>query len=152
MRHEIASESRRHYAAFALFNQAMADHLGLHATDVQCLSLLALEAEPQTVGQIAQLTGLTSGSATRLVDRLERAGLARRWPDPTDGRRARVKLTDSVEGEVANAWDEPGEAFAAVLTGYGEAELRLIRDYLQRAAQVGRTQADRLRNSPDLWG
>lgn len=146
MRAEVAAESRRHYAAFALFNQAMADHLGLHATDLQCLSLLALEPEPQTVGQIAELTGLTSGSATRLVDRLERADLARRRRDPSDGRRTRVELTDRVASEVANAWDKPGEAFAAILARYRADDLRIIRDYLQRTAEVGRTQADRLRS------
>ncbi|MFJ5309984.1 hypothetical protein [Streptomyces sp. NPDC088350] len=53
-----------------MFNQAVADRLGLHPTDLQCLNLLTLEAGPVTTGRIAELTGLTTGSATRLVDRL----------------------------------------------------------------------------------
>ena len=150
MREEITAESRRHYAAFAFFNQAMADYVGLHPTDLQCLSLLALESEPQTVGQIAKLTGLTSGSATRLVDRLERAGLARRRADPTDARVARVELTALVNDEIASAWDGPGQAFGAVLARYNADELRTIRDFLQRTGEVGRMQAHELRSQNRL--
>lgn len=46
----------------------MADHLGMRLTDLQCLGPLSLEPEPLSTGEIAKLTGLTLGSATRLVD------------------------------------------------------------------------------------
>ncbi|BFO14235.1 hypothetical protein SHKM778_06230 [Streptomyces sp. KM77-8] len=68
---ELGVVSRRYVAAYALFHQAPADHLGLHPTDVQCLNLLTLEGGPVTTGRVAELTGLTTGSATRL-----RAGFA----------------------------------------------------------------------------
>ena len=41
---ELAITSRRYMASYALFNQAVADHLRLHPTDLQCLNLLGLEA------------------------------------------------------------------------------------------------------------
>ncbi|WP_240512949.1 MarR family transcriptional regulator, partial [Streptomyces griseoruber] len=69
---ELSVVSRRYVASYALFNQALADRLGLHPTDLQCLNLLTLEPDPVTAGRVAELTGLTTGSATRLVDRLER--------------------------------------------------------------------------------
>ncbi|WP_251021926.1 MarR family winged helix-turn-helix transcriptional regulator [Streptomyces sp. ISL-98] len=71
----------------------MAEHLGLHPTDLQSVSLLALEPGPRTTGEIAEVTGLTSGSATRLVDRLQKAGLAERHPDAHDRRKMLVSLT-----------------------------------------------------------
>ena len=40
-----------------------------------------------TVGRIGELTGLTTGATTRLVDRLEQAGFVRRVADPADRRR-----------------------------------------------------------------
>ncbi|WP_246430549.1 MarR family winged helix-turn-helix transcriptional regulator [Streptomyces rectiverticillatus] len=141
----IKEESRRHYAAWTLLNQTMADHLGLHPTDLQCLSLLAMEREPLSTGEVARLAGLTPGSATRLVDRLEKAGLVERHADPGDRRRALVALAPAAQSRISAAWDVPGGAFMAVLDGYGDEELAVIGDYLRKGAEVGRTQAERLR-------
>ncbi|MGW2149729.1 MarR family winged helix-turn-helix transcriptional regulator [Nonomuraea bangladeshensis] len=140
----IMDESQRHYAAYVLFNQALADHLRIHSTDLQCVALLDLESGPVSTGEIARLTGLTPGSATRLVDRLERAGLVERRPDPADRRRALVALAPSARERISAAWERPGQAFAEVLDRYDDAELDVIADYLRRAAEVGRAQADRL--------
>ena len=90
---ELAGVSRRYIASYALFNQAVADHLGLHPTDLQCLNLLTLEGGPVTSGRIAEMTGLTTGSATRLVDRLEKAGYVVRERDVQDRRRVLVLAT-----------------------------------------------------------
>ncbi|MET7465572.1 MarR family transcriptional regulator [Nonomuraea sp. NPDC005501] len=147
-RHEllerIIAESQRHYAAYALFNQAMADRLGLHPTDLQCVALLDLEAGPVSTGHIARLTGLTAGSASRLVDRLEKAGLAVRESDPEDRRRSLVRLAPGVRERIGQAWDTPGRAYGEVLRSYTDAELELIADYLRRATQVGFDQARHL--------
>ncbi|MFF7729352.1 MarR family winged helix-turn-helix transcriptional regulator [Streptomyces sp. NPDC008001] len=141
----IKEESRRHYAAWTLFNQAMADHLGLHPTDLQCVSLLAMEREPLSTGEIARLAGLTPGSATRLVDRLEKAGFVERRADPADRRRALVALAPEATARISEAWEIPGGAYRAVLDGYADEELALIGDYLCKASEVGRAQAERLR-------
>ncbi|MDI2126811.1 MarR family winged helix-turn-helix transcriptional regulator [Yinghuangia seranimata] len=141
---QVADDSQRHYADYMLFNQAMADHLGLHPTDLQCVSLLDLESAPVSVGDVARLTGLTSGSATRLVDRMVKAGLVERHPDPHDRRRQLVALAPEARARIGAAWDEPGRAFVAVLDSYSDDELRLIADYLRKAAAVGRDQAARL--------
>ncbi|KJY43166.1 MarR family transcriptional regulator [Streptomyces sp. NRRL B-1568] len=145
----IADESRRHYAAWTVLNQALADHLGLHPTDLQCLNLLCLDAEPLTAGGIAKLTGLTPGSATRLVDRLEKAGLVERRTDPADRRRALVALAPDAMARMGAAWEAPGQAFREVLSGYTDEELAVIGDYLGRVTGVGRAQAERLgRHAP----
>ncbi|MFG2996642.1 MarR family winged helix-turn-helix transcriptional regulator [Streptomyces sp. NPDC048340] len=140
----IVTESQRHYADYSLFSQAMADHLGLHPTDLQCVGLLDLEPGPVSTGDIARLTGLTSGSATRLVDRLVKAGVVERQSDPNDRRRSLVALSPAARARIGAAWDTPGRAFGAVLEGYSDSELAVIGDYLHRAAEVGRAQAKRL--------
>ncbi|CAL9330170.1 MarR family winged helix-turn-helix transcriptional regulator [Streptomyces sp. enrichment culture] len=141
----VTVTARRHHAAYTLFNQAMAEHLGLHPTDLQCVSLLALEPGPCTTGEIAQLTGLTSGSATRLVDRLQKAGLAERHPDPHDRRKTLVGLTRGRTPEVEAAWGAPGRAFAQALEDFTDDELAVIERYLRRTTDVGTEQAARLR-------
>ncbi|MFF0311987.1 MarR family winged helix-turn-helix transcriptional regulator [Streptosporangium sp. NPDC004379] len=140
----VVGESQRHYAAYTLFNQAMADRIGLHPTDVQCIALLDLEPGPVTTGEIARLTGLASGSASRLVDRLKKAGFVRRLPDPNDRRRALVALVPDAAGRIEEAWDVPGRAFGAALDHYTDEQLEVIADYLHRTAEVGREQARRL--------
>ncbi|MBW5481521.1 MarR family winged helix-turn-helix transcriptional regulator [Streptomyces bambusae] len=140
----VVTESQRHYAEYSVFNQAMADHVGLHPTDMQCVALLDLEPGPVSTGDIARLTGLTSGSATRLVDRLVKAGIVERRADPHDRRRSLVTLAPSARTRIAQAWETPGQAFGAVLASYSDAELSVIADYLHRTAEVGRAQARRL--------
>ncbi|WP_404959996.1 MarR family winged helix-turn-helix transcriptional regulator [Streptomyces sp. 147326] len=145
----IVTESQRHYADYSLFNQAMADHVGLHPTDMQCVALLDMEPEPVSTGDIARLTGLTSGSATRLVDRMVKAGIVQRHADPNDRRRSLVSLSPEARERIGAAWDTPGRAFGAVLESYSDAELNVIADYLHRAAEVGRAQAKRLTSGED---
>ncbi|WP_343948992.1 MarR family winged helix-turn-helix transcriptional regulator [Nonomuraea longicatena] len=144
---ELMAESQRHYAAYSLFNQAMAEHLGLHPTDLQCVALLDLEPGPVTTGELAALTGLTPSATSRLVDRLEKAGFVVRHTDPGDRRRALVSLVPRTCAAVAEAWEVPGRAFAEVLGDYDDDQLQLIADYLRRAADVGREQARRLSDS-----
>ncbi|MEV7416513.1 MarR family transcriptional regulator [Streptomyces sp. NPDC089919] len=141
----VTATARRHHAAYTLFNQAMAEHLGLHPTDLQCVSLLALEPDPRTTGEIAELTGLTSGSATRLVDRLEKAGLAERHTDPHDRRKMLVTLTRGRTPEIEAAWDTPGKAFDQALEDFTDDELTVIERYLRRTTDVGTEQTARLR-------
>ncbi|WP_060180393.1 MarR family winged helix-turn-helix transcriptional regulator [Streptomyces sp. IMTB 1903] len=140
----IVTESQRHHADYSLLNQAMADSVGLHPTDMQCVALLGMEPGPVSTGDIARLTGLTSGSATRLVDRLVKAGIVERRTDPNDRRRSLVSLSPEARERIGAAWDTPSRAFGAVLESYSDSELAVIADYLHRAAEVGRTQAKRL--------
>ncbi|MBL1081747.1 MarR family transcriptional regulator [Streptomyces actinomycinicus] len=145
---ELGVVSRRHLAAYVLFNQAVADHLGLHPTDVQCLSLMTAEPEPLTVKQIADMTGLTTGSATRLVDRLERGGYVTRTPDRQDRRRVLVTPVPERVARVGAVWDELGHGWQAILEDHTDAELRTIIQHMRRASALSHTQIERLRTMP----
>lgn len=48
-----------------------------------------------TPGKLARRQGLSTGAMTNRIDRLERAGLVRRLPDPDDRRSTLVELTDA---------------------------------------------------------
>lgn len=70
----------------------------LDGWEFDVLSALRRSGEPYrlTPGALVQQTLVTSGTMTNRVDRLERRGLARRGPDPSDRRGVLVQLT--VEG------------------------------------------------------
>src|SRR4051812_9863875 len=114
---ELSSVSRRYMASYALFNQAVADRLGLHPTDLQCLNLLTLEAGPVTTGRVAELTGLTTGSATRLVDRLERAGYVVRERDSEDRRRGLGATVPEKIAEFGRMWNRLGGGWVTLFCG-----------------------------------
>lgn len=92
---ELLGEVRRSQAATARFDHAVAEALGVNPTDMACIDLLDREG-PVTAGRLAASTGLTTGAMTAALDRLERAGYARRVRDPGDRRRVVVELTDRV--------------------------------------------------------
>ncbi|WP_411084419.1 MarR family winged helix-turn-helix transcriptional regulator [Streptomyces sp. cmx-18-6] len=148
LREELSTESRRYLAAYVLFNQAVADHLGLHPTDVQCLSLLTADPGPRTVKQIAEMTGLTTGSATRLVDRLERGGYVVRVPDRQDRRRVLVTPVPDRIARVTEVWDDLGPAWESLLDDHGEDELEVITRHMRRAYELSHAQMRHLRSLP----
>lgn len=141
---ELNRVSRQYLAAYVLFNQAVADRLGMHPTDVQCLNLLTLEAEPRTTGQIAELTGLTSGSATRLVDRLERAGYVRRERDAHDRRKVLVRVDEDNLAEFGRLWAELSEGWDTIFDDYTEKELSLLVRHMRRTVELSAVQRKRL--------
>ncbi|GAA4030740.1 hypothetical protein GCM10022232_90810 [Streptomyces plumbiresistens] len=142
---ELSTVSRRHMASYALFNQAVADHLGLHPTDLQCLNLLTLEGGPVTTGRVAELTGLTTGSATRLVDRLERAGYVVRQRDAADRRRVLVATVPERIAEFGRVWDRLGGGWSALFDDLDESQLGLLVDHMRRTTEFSAAQVARLR-------
>ena len=86
------------------FGQGVAERLGLAAPDVEVLTALSVEGA-MTVGRIGELTGLTTGATTRMVDRLEQAGFVRRVPDPGDRRRVIVEPAGDRATAIARAYD-----------------------------------------------
>ncbi|MFG2516575.1 MarR family winged helix-turn-helix transcriptional regulator [Streptomyces sp. NPDC048584] len=143
---ELGVVSRRYMAAYALFNQALADHLGLHPTDVQCLNLLTLEGGPVTTGRVAELTGLTTGSATRLVDRLERAGQVVRERDAGDRRVVLVAVVPEKAAEFGRVWERVGGGWFALFDDLDDGQLALFIDHMRRTTEFGAEQAARLRS------
>jgi len=142
---ELAGVSRRYIASYALFNQAVADHLGLHPTDLQCLNLLTLERGPVTSGRIAEMTGLTTGSATRLVDRLEKAGYVVRERDVQDRRRVLVATVPERIAEFGRMWDRLGGGWSALFEELDDAELAVVIGHMRRTVEFGAQQVARLR-------
>ncbi|MGW2745082.1 MarR family winged helix-turn-helix transcriptional regulator [Streptomyces sp. NPDC001450] len=142
---ELSVVSRRYMASYALFNQAVADRIGLHPTDLQCLNLLTLEAEPVTTGRVAELTGLTTGSATRLVDRLERAGYVVRQRDDTDRRRVLVATVPEKIADFGRMWDSLAGDWSRIFDELDDAELAVIVRHMERTVEFSGEQIARLR-------
>lgn len=89
------------------------------------------------VGDLAQALRVTVGGTSKLVDRVERAGLIRREPDPDDRRASRVALTNAGERKLVAAVKTYEAELATVLDAVlGADEQRLIHDLVTRLLTV----------------
>ena len=59
------------------FDQAVADYLGVSRAEAHCLDVLE-QFGPMTAGRLSELSRLTTGAITKVVDRLENAGYVSR--------------------------------------------------------------------------
>ena len=129
---------------------ACADRLGLHSTDWGCVLLLneALP-EPLTAGQLAELTGLTTGAVTGVLDRLEGAGFVSRGRDPGDRRRVVVRLVPEAMARIGPMFEGLIADMRALHGDYSDEELAVFADMLTRSSEILRSQARRIRRGED---
>lgn len=128
----IGNIVRRMGAQSVIVSEAVAARFGLNTTDLECLDLIQLEGRA-SAGRLAAATGLTSGATTALIDRLERAGYVERFDDPADRRRVLVRIRKGAIDEIANVYGPMQKRMFALWSGYSEAELAVIEDFLSRS-------------------
>jgi DNA-binding MarR family transcriptional regulator len=117
-----------------LYSQAMAERLGINSTDLECLDIILMQG-PVAAGDLARASGLTTGAITGVVDRLSRAGFARREHDRDDRRKVLVRALPAVERQVMPLFKPMEEGARALLSSYDDKELALLLDFLVRAHQ-----------------
>jgi DNA-binding MarR family transcriptional regulator len=126
---EIQQRMIQMIAQVVLFNHAANASLGLGASDSQFLTLLRSRG-PMTPGQLAVATGLTSGTVTGVIDRLEKASLVRRDRDATDRRKVLVvPMADAVD-RLAPIYAGQGAMLQRVLRRRSSGELEVISGFL----------------------
>jgi len=115
-----------------LFNHQVAQRLGLGASDGQFMHLLQVH-DPLTPGQLAELSGLTTGTVTGVIDRLEGAGFVRRERDPSDRRKVLVKLDEQSLGHrMAPLYAGQAEILAEVAGSFDAEQRAAIAEFLER--------------------
>src|SRR5690349_8399925 len=128
-----------------LLHQAIADRLGLNPTDHKCLGLLVDAGRPVTPGELATLTGLTTGAVTGVVDRLEAAGFVRRTRDPEDRRKVGIEVVfERVKRQVFPVFEQLARRMGVVAGAYKPREIETIVDFLEKGIEVSREFRTRL--------
>jgi DNA-binding MarR family transcriptional regulator len=123
------------------FRNATGRKLGLNVADNECLSYLTIHGVA-TPTELARYTGLTTGSTTAMLDRLEKVGFISRAPNPNDRRGVIVKANKK--------WMETAGPLVAgiqkmhreLLARYSEQELETIADFLARFTENVKAQID----------
>ncbi|MEU4410855.1 MarR family transcriptional regulator [Streptosporangium sp. NPDC023963] len=145
----LQAELTQTIAAGILFQQAVADRLGLSLGDFKSLTALT-GIEQATAGDIAAQTGLTTGAVTRMIDRLERDGWVRREHDRQDRRRVLVRPVPERQAEIRPLFEGMSEAWAQALAEYDDDQIAMVLGLFGRMRDVAREQAALLREqSPE---
>jgi DNA-binding MarR family transcriptional regulator len=129
-----------------MFHQTIAERLGLNATDHKCLDL-ARRTEAMTAGELAELTGLTTGAITGVIDRLERAGFVRRVRDANDRRRVLIEPVAERARDIAPLFESLDTAWSALCARYSERELGLINTFMNDSIVMLRGEAQKVRQA-----
>ena len=129
-----------------MFHQAVADILGLHITDHKCLDLI-YRYGAMPAGRLAELTGLTTGAVTGIIDRLEGAGYVRRTDDPKDRRRIIVEPTKNKKWErkIEAIFIPLHERMRKLLSSYSDSELAFLLDVLTKTLDQSHQELMKLR-------
>lgn len=134
MIHDCARQSS---TITVLFHQAVAERLGLNATDHKCMDILT-RCGLITAGQLAEITGLTTGAITGIIDRLEKAGLVRRERDPDDRRRVILQptITPEREEQYRELFEPLARATRALCEEYTNEQLELLLGFFERSSSI----------------
>lgn len=129
-------------------DHAAAGRYGLNRTDMRALDIVG-RAGPLAPSGLAQLMGFTTGGVTTVIDRLERAGYARRQPDPADRRRQIVAVTEVTAARDQEVFGRLIQQTAELLSAYTDEQLQLIGGFLDRTRQLTASYADGLADAAD---
>lgn len=135
---------RQYLDAVGLQGLASAEAAGLHTSEWYALSLIAFH-DGLASGELAARTGLTTGATTRLIDRLEKAGFARRAADAHDRRRVIVEPVPDALGRIEEVVGPARRHLAEVLAHYTPEQRALLFDYFARAAPAFRAATEEIR-------
>jgi DNA-binding MarR family transcriptional regulator len=141
---ELEEAMRRTSAQGVLFGQTVANVAGLSGSDLDCMDFLNLEGR-MTAGRLAELTGLTTGAITGVVDRLEKAGFVRRERDETDRRKVFIATVPENIARIGRLYVPMQEAMQKLWSTYSDVELQLLLRFAREGYKAALQATETLR-------
>jgi DNA-binding MarR family transcriptional regulator len=147
-KHALADElihlARAHEAANDAFDEVAREKLGINRTDLRCLNIVDNQG-PMTAGRLAELSGLTTAAVTSVLDRLERAGYARRVRDQEDRRQVMVEVTPLLAERATPIWGPLGEEALSALMRLPAEGLQALIDFYRLGIELNERHIERVR-------
>jgi DNA-binding MarR family transcriptional regulator len=132
---ELENAMRKSSAQGTIFSQVVADRAGISNSDMECIDFLNVEGR-MTAGRLAELTGLTTGAITGVVDRMEKAGLVRRERDIDDRRKVFIVPATERVTEIGRFYEPLQRAMASLVDTYSDAEVKLLLRFATESYQA----------------
>ncbi|TYB64332.1 MarR family transcriptional regulator [Nonomuraea sp. PA05] len=140
----VAQEMQQMQAAVDTYDEAAAISLGVNRTDLRCLEILGTH-DAVTPSVLGPALGLTTGSVTAMLDRLEKLGYLTRSPDPSDRRKVVIRITKEAAARTWELYGPIATEGEAVMDGYDAAELERVRLFLSRSRELYERHLERVR-------
>lgn len=141
----LLAETRELSGAFDRLSLAVAERLGLSHTDLLAMDLINGDG-PVTAGHLATHLHLTTGAITGLIDRLERAGFAKRQAHAND--RRRVVVAPTAKGERLSELFAPlATALRRATDDYSDKDLAMLIEFLGIMRTAVAATVDSIRQS-----
>jgi DNA-binding MarR family transcriptional regulator len=130
---EIFKLSRKYAYASIRMHESIAQKAGFASTDHKYLGFF-IQRGKLTAGELAQLTGLTTGAVTGLINRLEKKALVKREADPHDQRKVIIHPDiPKMTALLAPFYQQFQSQTEQLIASFSEAEQAIIHDYLQKS-------------------
>ena len=140
---EVTRGARDMGLANDLFDDAASRRLGVNRTDTRVMDILERDG-PLTPSRLAELSRLSRPAMTTVIDRLEKAGYARRQADRDDRRRVLVEMTPLARRRAMEIYGPFGELTAEEFQRYSSAELEAIIRFMRHAVDMSTRQLGRI--------
>jgi len=119
-----------------LMHEAMARSAGLTGADRKYLSII-LRQGPLTAGELSNLTGLTTGAVTAMIDRLESRKLVSRKPDKADRRKVLIHADKARAGKLFGQFNQQLKTrIERLIATYSQEEIQLIAGYFKASITI----------------
>jgi DNA-binding MarR family transcriptional regulator len=126
-----------------LFQQNMAQKIGVSHTDLKSAEILN-ETGPITAGELSKITGLSTGSVTALINRLEKSGYVKRERDQLDGRKVMIMPIPERQEQIKSHYQSLSTATKELCSAYNEQELILINQFVEEITKIMDKENDKL--------
>lgn len=126
-----------------LFQQNMAQKIGVSHTDLKSAEILN-ETGPITAGELSKITGLSTGSVTALINRLEKSGYVKRERDQLDGRKVVIMPIPERQKQIKSHYQSLSMATKELCSAYNEQELILINQFVEEITKIMDKENDKL--------
>lgn len=139
----LAQRLQRYGMRSVLFQQNMAQKIGVSHTDLKSAEILN-ETGPITAGELSKITGLSTGSVTALINRLEKSGYVKRERDQLDGRRVMIVPIPERQEQIKLHYQSLSVATKELCSAYNEQELILINEFVVNITKIMDKENDKL--------
>lgn len=129
---DLGEKGREFVVRVILSNQKISERLKINTMDLQCLNVIDLLGGAAKPGEIAKMTGLTTGGVTVMLDRLEKNGYIERMPNPDDRRSIIVHISKEKLAKLHEMYESQVLSMEKVLSDFSDEELSIILKYFSK--------------------
>jgi DNA-binding MarR family transcriptional regulator len=142
---DIRKLSQRYAYNSIEMHQTIAIKAGFSGTDHKYLGFF-LQKGKLTAGELAELTGLTTGSVTALIDRFEKKGLVKRKHDLADRRKVFiVPESEKIMALLKPFYQEFQNETEQLIASFSSDERAVIESYLRKALELANRTINKLK-------